>query len=694
MTAASRSTRKLVFVMSGLVLAMVASVLAPVSAAADDPPLAPEVIVVEGRGWGHGRGLSQWGSLGYAVDHDWTSAQILDHYYGGTTAGTVEASNIDVHLTAHDLRPMLITSASTFDVAGVTFDPGEIARLDVRGVDDFAVVETTGCGDAGTDLATGVAGVAGRQGHPFLLAIPENTDPAIDDVDQMLVLISCDTEEPTTELARRAYRGAVGLVEIAGDAYTFNRVPLEQYLRGVVPRESPAWWGALGDGKGIAALEAQSVAARSYALALSADRAARGFFTDTCDTTACQVYGGAWLNGLPLDHGSIYVDSNQAILNTAGVVRLRPDDSVAFTEFASSSGGWTAPLSEGSGYQDVEDLGDDIELNPVHEWQVSINRSDVEAMFPSIGSLIRIDVTERNGLGEWGGRTRRIEFVGTNGTDSIDIDNWGNDTFRRAFGLRSDWYRFPDFEPFGFWVAKSDGTVLALGTAAHYGDASDIPLNSPIVDMAATPTGFGYWLVTQTGDVYAFGDAAHIGALSAFTLNEPVVGMAPHPDGEGYWLTASDGGIFAFGSAQFHGSMGDVALNLPVVGMESTASGEGYWLVAADGGIFAFGDADFYGSTGNIRLNQPITGMTAAPSGEGYWFVATDGGVFSFGDVTFHGSRGGSSNRRPIAGMAVTRTGAGYWLIMDDGTSYPFGDAPDYVSSVAGQTVVAIEVLP
>jgi len=93
-------------------------------------------------------------------------------------------------------------------------------------------------------------------------------------------------------------------------------------------------------------------------------------------------------------------------------------------------------------------------------------------------------------------------------------------------------------------------------------------------------------------------------------------------------------------------------------------------------------------------LNKPITSMTAARDGRGYWFVASDGGVFAFGSVEFFGSRGGNKNRRSTAGMAVTNTNDGYWLIWDDGTSFPFGDAPDFASSVAKRTVVAIEVVP
>ena len=45
-------------------------------------------VEIGGHGYGHGRGLSQYGALGYAVDYGSTWQQILDHYYGGTVAGT------------------------------------------------------------------------------------------------------------------------------------------------------------------------------------------------------------------------------------------------------------------------------------------------------------------------------------------------------------------------------------------------------------------------------------------------------------------------------------------------------------------------------------------------------------------------------------------------------------------------------
>ncbi|MGA1034816.1 MAG: peptidoglycan-binding protein, partial [Ilumatobacteraceae bacterium] len=60
-------------------------------------------FLVEGTGNGHGRGLSQWGAYGWAVDHGWTWEEILDHYYGGTVSGKIDVDQrIRVRLTDWD----------------------------------------------------------------------------------------------------------------------------------------------------------------------------------------------------------------------------------------------------------------------------------------------------------------------------------------------------------------------------------------------------------------------------------------------------------------------------------------------------------------------------------------------------------------------------------------------------------------
>lgn len=82
----------------------------------------------------------------------------------------------------------------------------------------------------------------------------------------------------------RRYRGSIDVVRDGGGVAVINRVDLEDYLRGVLP-------GEIGsrDPRDRAALQAQAVAARSYAAARMGER--RALF-DVTSTVADQVYGG------------------------------------------------------------------------------------------------------------------------------------------------------------------------------------------------------------------------------------------------------------------------------------------------------------------------------------------------------------------------------------------------------------------
>jgi stage II sporulation protein D len=85
----------------------------------------------------------------------------------------------------------------------------------------------------------------------------------------------------------KAYRGIVELrVTPFGTVRPINWIELESYLLGVVPAElGPEAWPEL------AALQAQSVAARTYAWRNRGQFAEEGF--DLCATPRCQVYEGA-----------------------------------------------------------------------------------------------------------------------------------------------------------------------------------------------------------------------------------------------------------------------------------------------------------------------------------------------------------------------------------------------------------------
>jgi hypothetical protein len=231
----------------------------------------------------------------------------------------------------------------------------------------------------------------------------------------------------------------------------------------------------------------------------------------------------------------------------------------------------------------------------------------------------------------------------------------------------------------GYWLVQRGGGVSPFGTATDLG----MPFGNVSVVGAADAGGGGYWIATADGGVFAFG-APFFGSMGGIPLNAPLVGIAATPDHGGYWLAAADGGVYAFGDAAFYGSVPGVlppgvSLNQPVVGIAGSQDGKGYWLVAADGGVFSFGDARFQGSAGGTHLNKPVVGMAANTVG-GYWLVASDGGVFSF-DAAFKGSLGSITLSAPVTGMAATGDGQGYWMVAADGGAFAFGDAPFWGSA-------------
>lgn len=566
----------------------------------------PAQLTIVGHGWGHGRGMGQYGAEGYALD-GWNYQQILAHYYGGTTLTTFSPVNISVNLLELYGANSVTVSAPPGSTLVVDGAPTNLSSTTLKRSSSDQSVAASG----GADLV-----VAG----------------------------------PWSDGATRTFAGSI--VVKAGSPDVLNVVPLESYVAGVVPYESPASWS-------LAALQAQAVAARSYALAYSA-----GGTKPICDTTSCQVYGGVYT-------GWDSANSDQAASSTAYQVLDCGSDSacgapsqVAFTEFSSSTGGYTA----GGAFPAVVDAGDATPSNPNHDWSVSVATSQVEQAFPSVGALESINVTQRNGLGDLGGRVLQMQLTGSAGTLTIT-----GDQFEWGLGLNSNWF-----------AITNSTTAAPPTTAAPSPTSTSAALPAPTTDP-------GYWVVDASGGVLAFGSAPYFGSMAGTRLNKPVIATSPTSDGKGYWLLASDGGVFTFGDARFYGSTGSMVLNKPIVGMAPTADGNGYWLVASDGGIFSFGDASFYGSTGMNPPPYPIVGMARTPDGRGYWLVDSMGQVFNFGDAGFHGSLPsiGVMPAYPIVGMVPTADGNGYWLVGADGGIFSFGDA-GFVGSLGGKGILNV----
>ena len=115
------------------------------------------------------------------------------------------------------------------------------------------------------------------------------------------------------------YRGTIELHHTSDGNRVVNDLDVENYLRGVLPKEVSASWGDAGDGAGMNALRAQSVAARSYGLSQW-----RYGYARTCDTSSCQVYSGSAIRVSPTTANYVRVEhanTDAAIADTAGVVR-------------------------------------------------------------------------------------------------------------------------------------------------------------------------------------------------------------------------------------------------------------------------------------------------------------------------------------------------------------------------------------
>lgn len=130
-------------------------------------------------------------------------------------------------------------------------------------------------------------------------------------------------------LGGKRYRGDFLVLPVDSSLMVVNRLPVEEYLRGVVPLEI----GKLPRGDS-AAVQAQAVAARSYAYVRLANSTPRAF--DLRASTADQVYGGASAEN---DVANAAVDATRGLVVTY-------QGRVVDAPFFSTCGGATADAAE------------------------------------------------------------------------------------------------------------------------------------------------------------------------------------------------------------------------------------------------------------------------------------------------------------------------------------------------------------
>ena len=240
------------------------------------------VFLLDGRGWGHGVGLSQWGAEGYAR-HGYAYPRILAHYYPHTTLTIVHPQSVRV-LLVRGQSSIRIGSASPFVVVDAR---GSKLHLPARAV---------------------VIGGQFMRRHAHLQQ-PLRFEPGAQPLQVNLL----------------PYRGDVVIKRRSDGLMAVNVLPLDRYLRGVVPWEAPTGWH-------VATYEAQAVAARSYTLATLHP----GQDFDLYPDSRSQMYGGVRAER---------PETNVAIGATAGQV-LTYDGAIITAYYFSSSGGRTSAIQD------------------------------------------------------------------------------------------------------------------------------------------------------------------------------------------------------------------------------------------------------------------------------------------------------------------------------------------------------------
>lgn len=434
---------------------------APTAVGADSLP--PVAVVVRGKGNGHGRGLSQWGAYGWATVFNSSWRDILAFYYGGggRNIATLDMNSpADAARASMSVRLQALDSTNTSvvsDTASATWvgKPGAFSALVAvpvgRNLYDVYSSTSAKCAASSAPPA-GFSLIGDNVKGPVEFATPRGSDPLAAVPADLLGV--CEPPSSSYKNGRvRYYRGSVRAVnDSKGNRRTANVVATDLYLRGVVPRESPAGWGDAAGGLGMNALRAQAVAARSYSMSET-----RYSYAKTCDTQDCQVYGGAAIRNVGSKTSVVIEDprTNRAIDDTAGVVIKDRNNTVVRTEFTSSNGGRTA----GGQFPAKSDAGDLAANAVLQSWSRTFTAEKIQKMYPSIGVLLSIS-TRHDGLGgDWDGYATSVTITGAAGT--VTRTGW---EFRSDFDLNSPWYEtFP--------VSPAEPNAAEVGPILYIGDS-------------------------------------------------------------------------------------------------------------------------------------------------------------------------------------------------------------------------------
>lgn len=390
------------FTRLSLAVALASLLVSPV-APARAAGTVPAAFTITGSGWGHGLGLSQYGAYGMAMDYlanpgkitpgcsDGSEAStnaciaddIIRHYYAGSTIGTTPQ--------IPDFKVGILQDVATVYIKGTQLN-GAGGILTLTPDDNAAAAQNV---PAGTDvtISSGMTATwaGGSMSAASKIHVDWNGTAANGGSPGLFNLKTSATG------SYKAYKyGSMdimygGFDDSSADLLVRNTLQLNtEYLYGL--GEMPSSWSA-------AALQAQVIAARSYALVRY------NKYPSLRNNCQCHIYdeiNDQVFSGYSKESGS-YGDKWVAAVNATGdgtnYKIAMSGGSVVDAFFSSSTGGATSPLREvwgTSGYpylamaNDAWALSPDVR-NPYATWNVTISQGTLVSRLNSyLGSQGRI----------------------------------------------------------------------------------------------------------------------------------------------------------------------------------------------------------------------------------------------------------------------------------------------------------------
>ena len=214
------------------------------------------------------------------------------------------------------------------------------------------------------------------------------------------------------------YFGGIKILKRGSSLTVINIAPVEEYLRGVLPKEMIQSWH-------IEALKAQAVAARTFVLKNREKHKHDGY--ELCATTHCQVYNGV----------ETFATTDRAVTETRGEVLFHGGRTVD-APFHADSGGMTESAANvwGGNVAHLQAIAEEIKFTQA--WTVKFSVYDFSSrMGAAFGSLQKFNLSPLT-IGKSAadrsssGRVKFAQIVGSKKTVQMK-----GDEMRRKFSLPS-----------------------------------------------------------------------------------------------------------------------------------------------------------------------------------------------------------------------------------------------------------------